>query len=604
MSTGLLFPVETPPQRSDPKAVLAQLSQSQQHAALCCDAPALVIAGPGSGKTRTLIARLEYLLASGAASPAQICAITFTRKAAAELRERLHSRLGATAAQVTVGTFHQLSLRLRPLPAGVRLIDEGERQALLSHIVRRQCLTARGQPLHATTLARRVRRLSAALSWAGGAGHEALQALCTATTTTTIAIARGDADQADQDEQDEAPPAWLAPAAAAYRDWLVALRLEDLDDLLLAATAAVKGQDEGRTAISPFRYVHVDEYQDVSGVQRELLRGLAARGAQIFAIGDPDQSIYAFRGANLDHFYGFPGDFPGTQVFYLRENYRATNSLVRAGVALIAHAPAPSNGSLPPGPAAQAVRKGGEAIEVLAGNSPLAEAIAVARRIEWLVGGTSLTSHDQGRAAGGAAGQYGFSDIAVLTRTVARADEIAAALSREGIPILRPRRARPTDASGANPAEHPLSQALHHCPARPDQLDGEQAAALARARDESGQERADEIGVAHESDEWDARLQRVAVLTLHGSKGLEFPVVFLCGCEADLLPGRAGSESEIAEERRLFYVGLTRAKDLLWLSHAGTRPRSPFFDELPADLLHVRAPIGPRRPKPPQLKLF
>lgn len=601
MSTGLLFPVETPPQRSDPKAVLAQLSQSQQEAALCCDAPALVIAGPGSGKTRTLIARLEYLLSSGAASPAQLCAITFTRKAAGELRERLHSRLGSTAAQVTVGTFHQLSLRLRPLPAGVRLIDEGERHALLSHIVRRQGLTARGQPLSATTLTRRVRRLSAALSWAGGAGHEALQALC---TTTGIATARGDADQADHDEHEAGTPAWLAPAAAAYRDWLTALRLEDLDDLLLAAAAAVKGQDEGGTAISPFRYVHVDEYQDVSGVQRELLRGLGARGARIFAIGDPDQSIYAFRGANLDHFYAFPEDFPGTQVFYLRENYRATHSLVRAGGALIAHAPAPTGGSLPPGPAAQAVRPGGEAIEVLAGQSPLAEAIAVARRIEWLVGGTSLTSHDQGRAAGGAGGQYGFSDIAVLTRTVSRADEIAAALSREGIPILRPRRARPADANGANPIEHPLSQALLHCPARPDLLDGAQGAALARARDEAGQERADEIGVAHESDEWDARLQRVAVLTLHGSKGLEFPVVFLCGCEADLLPGRAASETEIAEERRLFYVGLTRAKDLLWISHAGTRPRSPFIDELPADLLRVRAPSGPRRPKPPQLKLF
>lgn len=600
MSTGLLFPVEPRPHPavSSAAAALAELTPAQRQAALSLDTPALVIAGPGSGKTRTLIARLEYLLACGAARPEEICAITFTRKAAGELRERLQARIGAAAAQITVGTFHQLSLRLRPLPAAVRLINDREREALLSHILRGQGLAARGQAPSATTLSRRLRRLSSALSLAGGDGLSALRALC---TTGTVA---GRSDRDEDDERTESTRAWLAPAASAYRDWLAALSLEDLDDLLLAAVAACQERAARGAPVSRYRYVHVDEYQDVSGVQRDLLRALAAGGACVFAIGDPDQSIYAFRGANLDHFYAFPQDFAGTQVFFLRENFRATHTLVRAASAVIAHTPAPTVESLPSVPAMQAVRPGGEVIEVRAAPSPLAEAIAVARQIERLIGGTSLTSHDQGRASAWASAHYGFADIAVLTRTVSRADEIAAALSREGIPILRPRRARPAATDDAPHTASPLSRALLTCPTLPSQLDEGQRAALSKARDTVGDEDSVEIGEAHESDEWDARLQRVAVLTLHGSKGLEFPVVFLCGCEADLLPGRTEDASEIAEERRLFYVGVTRAKDLLWLSHAGSRPRSPFFDELPGDLLHVRAPDGPRRPKPPQLKLF
>jgi DNA helicase-2/ATP-dependent DNA helicase PcrA len=477
----------------------------------------------------------------------------------------------------------------------VRLISEADRQDLITHALRSG--RDAGRELSDLTLRRRARRVSEALSLLKG----------------RAAAAREPLSQPAVGQVGSTEPTWLMPAMQAYQAWLSALDLEDLDDLLISATQVCRADPDA----ARYRYVHVDEYQDTNGVQRELLIALARAGAQVFAIGDPDQSIYAFRGADLGNFFAFPRDFPGARVFYLRENFRATATLVAAASAL--RRPAAGDGSLDEGPPPQAQRRAGERVQLRPASSPRQEAIAIAREIERLVGGTSLTSHDQGRAAAGSSGCYGFSDIAVLTRTAARADEVAAALHHEGIPILRPRKARPPDSrddreDGAAPrADSPqatsaLTLALTSLPPQPPHLhrprfdqgpaEDTHYAALRHALSQPGE---DEIGFAHESDEWDARFERVAVLTLHGSKGLEFSVVFLCGCEAELLPGRAASEEEIAEERRLFYVGMTRAKDRLWISHAG--PRSPFVDALRADTVQTVAP-PPRREKPPQLKLF
>ena len=598
-----------------PSQALHGLTPQQREAAVAMES-ALVVAGPGSGKTRTLIARLAYLLEAGIAQPQELCAITFTRRAAAELRERLQRSLGAMADRITVGTFHQLALLLRPLPPNVRLISDADRQALLIHVLRAQQNSER--PWTQTTLLRRARRVGEAISLYKGRGGDALLARLIAPETM----------QADHAEPSVDSPPWLWPAMRAYQTWLAALDLEDLDDLLIAAAKACPcGQVTPR-----YRFIHVDEYQDTNGVQRELLIALSQGGARVFAIGDPDQSIYAFRGADLGNFFAFPQDFAGTQRFFLRDNFRSTATLVSAATALIRH------GAADDGPSPRAQRSGGERVQLRPFPSPLAEAIAIAREIERLVGGTSLTSHDQGRATAWSSGRYGFSDIAVLTRTAARADAVALALHREGIPTLRPRRARPPDADrtasdesaqdqNASESEDPSTQASAFATAlqrirQPPQRTSDTSdrvgcnddavraqrdtsagdAAYADLRAALNPEAESEVCIAHESDEWDARFERVAVLTLHGSKGLEFPVVFLCGSEAELLPGRASEQDAIAEERRLFYVGMTRAKDLLWISHAG--PASPFVDALPADCTQKVAPAVPRRAKPPQLKLF
>lgn len=560
-------------------SALTGLTDAQREAASYVEGPALVVAGPGSGKTRTLLARLGYLIESGQARPEELLAVTFTRKAAGELRARLLATLGPLGQRVVVGTFHGVSLLLRPLPEGTVLLGEADRLMLAKGIVE--------------TLAR--------APWAGVSKARPLGEAAAEKLVETVSRLKGQRCDWDAGLSLCQEPPWLEPAVRAYKQWQEAISAEDLDDLLIAATQAVKSGTARR-----FRFVLVDEYQDVNGVQRELLCALYQAGARLFAIGDPDQAIYAFRGAEVAHFHAFATDFPGTRMFFLRDNFRATATLCDAATAVIERnadrlqSPAFAHGR------PRAARPGGERLVFSIAPSAMSEAIAIARQIENLVGGTSLSSHDQGRTAAWAAGRYAFSDIAVLTRTVARADRIAEALAHEGVPILRPRRSRlfgpPSPVLLSRLIACGLGGQQVHAPGgceTPHAQDEENAPAIATQPDST----LSEVGLSHESDAYDACMQRVAVLTLHGSKGLEFPVVFLCGCEAELLPGLGAEAATICEERRLFYVGLTRAKDLLYLSSVADRPLSPFLDELPAAAVYRAAP-PPRKPKSPQLKLF
>ena len=194
---------------------------------------------------------------------------------------------------------------------------------------------------------------------------------------------------------------------SAYGDWLAALSLVDLDDLLLRTTAEL-GRVSGLAFRSrPYRFVHIDEYQDVSGVQRELFGALSADGAAVLrSVIQISRSMPSRRQPrSLLCLPGRLSRCPGVLSAGKLSLARAAGA---AASALIAHSPAPPGSGLPPGPTAQATRPAGAPIEVQAGSSPLAEAIAVARQIERLVGGTSLTSHDQGRAAAWASGQVGF----------------------------------------------------------------------------------------------------------------------------------------------------------------------------------------------------
>ena len=629
----------------------AGLTQAQQQVVSHCGGALLVVAGPGAGKTRTLTARLQHLVRDLAVAPSEIVAVTFTRKAAGELQERLTAALGAQATELTVGTFHRVALLLRPLPPGTALLSEGDRVLFCE------------RALHESAVGNRNRLASQAVKLA-----QTLALLKGQRSDWAAALQRGELTLA---EPVLGSGSDLAAAARRYQELLAEHRAEDLDDLLLQALGALRAGTASRT----FRYVAVDEYQDVSGVQRELVQALGSTAAEVLAIGDPDQAIYAFRGAQVAHFHAFAADFPAARTVYLRENFRSTANLVQAAAAVIAH------NSARTAPAPLATRPVGATITRWSAKSLTAEALLIVREIERLVGGTSLWSHDTRRAAAWAGQSYSFSDVAVLTRTAARADLLAAALQREGVPILRPRRAHLDSAAArdlaaylrlcATPADlgadvgalwrvlrcevqsAGLTAAASE-PARSSPLAATPGARFAAVPEPLRTAIATRIGTlvgltlpdrltalaawlgtpepdlaavraqlerlppqalpladhSHESDEWEPQQERVAVLTLHGAKGLEFPVVFIAGCEASLLPGSGCSAAEVAEERRLFYVGLTRAKDCLYVSSldaapaapSGERP-SPFLAELPANLLSTPAPPK-RKPPKPQLKLF
>ncbi|MCS6912371.1 MAG: ATP-dependent helicase [Myxococcales bacterium] len=592
------------------EGLLSGLTAAQRRAALHLKGPMLVVAGPGSGKTRTLTARLGYLLSAGHARPEEVVAVTFTRKAAAEVRGRLMALLGSAAEGVRVGTFHAIARALRP-PAGP-ILAEGDRWVLIRRAAERTGVEPRA-------LQRALGRYKSGL-----AGPE---------------LDHGDGA--------------LAEAIGAYETLLQSLSVLDLDDLLLGALQGLR--HSGR---APFRFVCIDEYQDCSPVQRALARALGGPERNVFAIGDPDQAIYAFRGADSSGILSFCEDFPGAEVVDLCENFRSTSTIVQAAAAVIA-------GNLRPGRVpAVAVRGPGPPLCRIDAPSEDAEAERIVCEIERLLGGTSLSSHDLGRAAAHDAPAYSFCDIAVLARTGARADALAATLSRAGIPVQRPRRSLLEDDEArdlvawlrlsADPADRgallrvllrdwravlpQLEEAgrialealeqdvrtaitsrcatLANMP-YPERLEaaaallGTPAEVYAAARallDRHGPEGLlSDDGTGHESDELDPRAERVAVLTMHGAKGLEFPVVFVAGCEAALLPGQGRTPAEVEEERRLFYVAMTRARDRLYFSWVrrglgGTAAPSPFLGDVPAALLRLETP--PRRKRQPQLKLF
>ncbi|MEV4826991.1 UvrD-helicase domain-containing protein [Micromonospora sp. NPDC049257] len=554
--------------------LLDRLDAMQRVAASAPGGPLLIVAGPGTGKTRTLTHRIAYLCAELNVFPEQCLAITFTRRAAEELRHRLDGLLGPVAEDVTVGTFHSLGLAIlrenaaaAGLPEGFRIADDAERSAARTE--------AGDDPARYTALLRK---------------------------------------------QD----------------------LVDLDELLTLPVALLKGDKKlVREYRERWRWIFVDEYQDVDPVQYDLLRLLSPADGNICAIGDPDQAIYSFRGADVGYFLRFSEDFTDARLVRLNRNYRSSAPILAAAVQAIA----PS--SLVRGRRLDPARLDPEA--PLVGRYPAAsvadEADFVVRTVDDLVGGLSHRSLDSGRIDGRST-SLSFSDIAVLYRTDAQAAPIVDALARANIPVQK----RSHDRLRDRPGVLAIARELRHA-------DGPAAGLPARVRlagqvlaerfaaptlDAAGTVRPEDVRTAvdlltplarrcgddlelflsqlatgAEVDALDPRAEAVTLLTLHAAKGLEFPVVFLVGVEDGLLPlrwpGSTPDDDAIAEERRLFFVGLTRAQDRLYVSHAARRVRhgterdcrpSPFLDVVDPGLFERFGEAEPRRPKDRQLRLI
>ena len=369
---------------------------------------------------------------------------------------------------------------------------------------------------------------------------------------------------------------------AAYRQAMALRDAVDFDDLIgltieaLAADAGVRAHYRER-----FGHISVDEFQDVDEQQLRLLALLAPPGADICVIGDPDQAIYGFRGADASCFERFLAEHPDAQTVRLGRNYRSTGTIVAASAQLIGAARGEA-------PIAGIVRDMHERITLHAAPTERAEAEFVVHAIERMIGGHSFFSLDSGRATGANA-NLSFADFAVLYRTDAQSDALVEAFARSGMPFKKHGVGRLADDAvvGAllRHAEGAASRAalaaaaarLQRDPAAPDEalirLALQRLTSLAETCDHDPARLSDALALASEADFFDPRADRVSLLTIHAAKGLEFPVVFIVGIEDGLLPLWFGAPdpATLAEERRLLYVGMTRAKDRLLLSRAERR---------------------------------
>jgi uncharacterized protein (TIGR00375 family) len=555
----------------------------QQRAAATAAGPLLIIAGPGSGKTRTLTYRIAHQITDRGLAAGNFLAITFTRRAAQEVQDRLAALCASQDGQPTVTTFHGL---------GLRILRENHEAAGLSPRFKVADETVRLQVATELTGSERDgRKLIAGL---------------------------------DPDDR------------LALRGELAARDLVDFDGLVEMSAALLRDDPAVAAGLrARWPQISVDEYQDIDAVQYDLLRMISGDGTGLTAIGDPDQAIYGFRGADVGIFGRFAADFPGATTIELTQNYRSSPEIVTAAMQAI------SPTTLVPGRTAVAVRGGPEgAVTFDEAADEHAEAAWIAATIDRLLGGASFHSLDSGRADGHAHGKLGLSDIAVLYRTDAQAGPLGQALTRAGLPFQK----RSHDLLARRPAVADLIREMRLVPSAASGPEGDVAGqltaavrALAAARGGGrGGGRGDatvvdiraagelltllarrcgsdlerflaEISLGAETDALDPRAEAITLLTLHGAKGLEFDVVFLAGCERGLLPLRLGgplTAAEAAEERRLLFVGKTRARDRLLISGAARRNRhgadeaagrSPFLaaiDPQPPGLTGT----GPRRP--------
>ncbi len=638
--------------------LVAALNPMQQQAVLHGDGPLLILAGAGSGKTRTLTHRVAHLIRDRDVAHWRILAVTFTNKAAAEMRARVERLLGPDQLP-WVSTFHSACVRIlrQEIEAfgftrNFGIYDDRDQEKLV-----KDCLADLGIPEE--TLAPRL-----------------------AATLIDSAKNRGllPSDCADSDEFHEG----LARVYARYQDKLRRANALDFGDLLLTTVQLFESEpavlDRYRER---FRHVLVDEYQDTNSVQYRLTNLLASHHRNLCVVGDDDQSIYRWRGAEIANILDFERDYPDVTVIRLEQNYRSTGNILAAAGAVVA---------------CNRQRKG----KTLWTQNPLGEKVALALLENDLEEARFVATEIHRLERAGRARR----DIAVFYRTNAQSRSIEESLVRERIPYVMVggvkffSRTEVKDVLAylrvlVNPADSLSAKRIVNVPPRgigtttveriaalEDEAGGFlPACALALERgvlkpgaadkvqsfvtllssfrqrlerlrypqltaaliEETGyapllreagsvearerlqnldellkgmeehagseltlQDYLEQVALVTDLDSYDGSADRVTLMTLHAAKGLEFPFVFLTGMEEGLFPHARVSGSDIEEERRLCYVGMTRAMTRLYLTHAERRrvygdfqvnPRSRFIDEIPPELL---APIAAtvRRPAP------
>ena len=529
----------------DERALLDGLTDAQVAAVTSDGAPLCILAGAGSGKTRVLTRRIAWRVATGSADAPHVLALTFTRKAAGELRSRL-GQLGVRDG-VAAGTFHAIAYaQLRQ-----RWADTGEAPPAL--------LDSKARILGSFRLGTAsFRDMAAEIEWAKAR-------LLSPAQYEGAALAAG-----------RRPP--LAPGAMAqlyerYEDEKRKRRMVDFDDLLLRCVELLR--EDSRFAASQrwrLRHVFVDEFQDVNPAQAALLAGWRGDGDDLCVVGDPNQAIYSWNGADPAYLRDFARFEPGATVVRLDDNFRSTPQVLTAAAAVLGE------------PGLRPHKGDGPAPTVRGYAGDRDEAVGVARRVR--------DAHRPGKP---------WSDIAVLARTNAQLVLLHEAMQKAGIPcrvrgdvFLRNPDVRDAvdDIRAGGGALEPhlvrLTEAVRTLP-NTDGPAAERAAMLQELVRLGHELLASE---ANATAEWFVEWLRVALAgdqhgggdavdlaTFHAAKGLEWPVVFLTGLERGFVPIASGDEDE---ERRLLYVAITRAEDQLHCSWARRRtfgdrsiPRQP-----------------------------
>ncbi len=667
--------------------ILENLNDEQRDAVEAVRGPVFIIAGPGSGKTRVITHRIAYLVQLLEVDPRRILAVTFTNRAARELRNRMQALIGKRAERLTLGTFHSFGVRILRehgeqvhVPSDFVIYDQDDQTSLM-----RRAVEAEGLDPH-------TYRPSAILNAVSGAKNRML----------TV----GDYSSQTGNRYEQI----VASCYDRYEQFLQAAHAVDFDDLLVKPVLLLRSQEKIRDRYqNRYEHVMVDEWQDTNRAQYELTKLVTGKYQNLWVAGDPNQTIYSWRHADIQNSLQFERDFENTTTVRLGRNYRSTSTILDAAYEVVSANASRIDIEL------TAEKGRGSRVVVEATDDEEYEALYVAEEIERLVNEDSKRYGDcaimyrtnaQSRAFEDAFNRAGlryriigglrfwerreirdvvaylrvlrnpFDDISLLrivnvpTRGIGKrsldlllqwaeannvplyaAMQVAAEGQEPNSPTLPAQSLGPvrsfvqmmTELLEALKGEDILEffdQVLNKTGYRDflendenaeDRLDNVEelrnVAAQYRvlAPEEAFATFLDQVALSTDLDaaireEGSERQDAVTLITLHQSKGLEFPVAFIVGCEEELLPHirsvESGDPAEMEEERRLCYVGMTRAMERLYMTYAlrrnmrgqyGPRKASRFLQSLPDNLVKRRMPSlsgfsGPREPMPePQL---
>lgn len=643
--------------QSELKKQFSHMNNMQQQAVFCTEGPLLILAGAGSGKTTVLVNRIAYILQSELCKPWQILAITFTNKAAGELKERICNAVPEGGSDIWAATFHSTCARILRrygdrigFTSHFTVYGTGDQKKLVKDILKQLNYDEKMLP---------VKRV---LNEISKAKDEML--------TPQEMLKRAGYDNLKQS---------VAKVYEIYQSRLKTADAMDFDDMLCKTVELFqKCPDILEFYQNQFKYIMVDEYQDTNKVQYKFVSMLAAKYGNICVVGDDDQSIYKFRGATIENILSFENTFKGAKMIRLEQNYRSTQNILNAANGVI------SNNTMRKGKTLWTENAVGDKIEVHTSDSERDEAQFIAKTI--------LDGVADGRK---------FSDFAILYRMNAQSNSIEQALSRSGIPhrVIGGRRFYdreeirdmvaylqvinnphddvrlgriinvPKRGIGATTLEkaseiaaglgesiysvikdadvYPqLSRAATKLKSFVALIDGlmeaeqsgdyslaelynlilehtdyekylktekdnpdvrienieELSSNIIKFEEDYAEEASlsnflEEISLQTDIDNYDAEADSSVMMTLHSAKGLEFPVVFIAGLEEGVFPSIATmmNPDELNEERRLAYVGITRAKEKLYITKAKSRMLmghtsynkvSRFVNEIPPELLN------------------